>query len=174
MLLAVGRSFRALAVTAGIAWGVTGCRGSHDTSVTERLWVSAMPRSPKTAVRAFITTAAAKQRYAGILIQGSMYRGGYDVFDWKPESDQRVTIRYRQDGLSHALTVRECAPSRGFHACIDITGEPTFAGRYQSRNRWVLRRGKKAADSEEAARDLAAAWLEFEPLVLEALDDVSP
>lgn len=103
-----------------------------------------------------------------MLIQGSLYRGGYDVFSWKNEADGRVALQYLQDGRRHILTIEPCTPSRGFHACIVVGGEPTIAGRYQSRKRWVLRRGQTESDvlTPDA---LAAEWLRLQPEIDEAL-----
>jgi len=163
----VRRLVRTFTVSLGILVGVTSCRGSDDSSVTGRLWVSALPRSPRVPVRSFITTKAAKD-HAGILIQGSLYRGGYDVFTWKNEADGRVALQYLQDQRRHTLTIEPCTPSRGFHACIDVAGEPTIAGRYQSRKRWVLRRGQGEGDALDVPT-LAAAWASLQPDVTEAL-----
>lgn len=109
---------------------------------------------------------------AGLLIQGSLYRGGYDMFDWTREGATEATMRFRQDGRTHRLRWTTCSPSRGFHACIELSGEPSIAGRYQTRDRWVLR-GAPASEGAEGAF-FVAAWSELAPEVEAALDDVAP
>lgn len=131
---------------------VTSCRHTDESSVTERVWVSSLPRSPRVPFRSFATTRAAGDRYYGVVVGGSLYRGGYDVMSWRPAGADGATIRYLQDRRSHSLEFERCTPSRGFHACIEIRGEPGIEGRYQSRRRWVFRSESEEADTPDRAQ----------------------
>jgi hypothetical protein len=149
---------------------IAGCGGGSSAEATERLWVSSVPTNPKARTTAFLTTRTSDGKYIGAFFQGSLYRGGHDVFRWKAQAKNAATVEFLQDGQTARLKFEECKPSRGFDYCIIVHGDPTGAGKYQSRKRWAVRRpGKKTASvgflvetmSELAEDDdeLAAAFL---------------
>jgi hypothetical protein len=139
-----------------------GCGGSSEAAATERLWVSAVPTSPKANLTAFLTTRTSDGKYIGAFFKGSLYRGGHDVFQWNAQSKNAATVKFLQDGQTARLRFESCKPSRGFDYCLVVHGDPTGAGRYQSRKRWAVRRpGKKDAIAStmvlDAMTELAAA-----------------
>ncbi|MCA9650432.1 MAG: hypothetical protein H6712_25215 [Myxococcales bacterium] len=173
---------RSKAMVVGLALGgvlgTASCGGGGAASPTERLWVSGVPTNPKDDLTAFLTMRTEEDRYLGAFFQGTLLRGGHDVFRWTPVGDERAQIEFLQDGKRVALRFETCKPSKGFDHCILVHGDPTGTQRYQSRKRWVVRRpGRKrdatvgmvtqamlelAEDDAElsAALDAAAAVLE--------------
>ena len=121
--------------------GLAGCGSKDDAAATERLWVSSVPTSPKQPVSAFLATKAKDGKFIGAFLNGSLYRGGYDVFTWAPRAGG-ADLTFLQDGAQAHLRFEVCKPSKGFDHCILVKGDPTGAGRYQSRKRWTVRRGK--------------------------------
>ena len=124
-----------------LALGLAACGGKGEATATERLWVSTVPTSPKQPVSAFLATKAKDGKYIGAFLNGSLYRGGYDVFTWVPRSGG-ADLTFLQDGTRARLGFETCKPSKGFDHCLLVKGDPTGTGRYQSRKRWTVRRGK--------------------------------
>ena len=115
-----------------------GC-GEGEVSIGGRLWIDAMPDSPRAPIAAFVVSRPeeGKGRY-GSFYRGSLLRGGHDVFAWREDSDDpsQVTLRLLQDGREVAIRVARCEPSPGFDHCVTLEGDPQGARRYQSRRRW--------------------------------------
>jgi len=132
---------------------LVGCRDGGTPTATERLWVTALPKSPKTTISAFFTTKGPRGRYVGAFFKGSMYRGGHDVFEWTVDGTDTARLRFMQDGSVRKIRLEPCKPSVGFDYCMLVHGDPTGAKRYQSRKRWALRRG--AQDVRSALAQLA-------------------
>lgn len=124
--------------------------------MTERLWVSDVPTSPRTPISAFLVTKTTGDKFVGAFFRGSLYRGGHDVFSWKAARGG-AEVRFLQDGSTARLSFETCKPSRGFDHCVLVSGDPTGARRYQSRKRWNVRRGKVAPSQlvTDALVDLA-------------------
>lgn len=133
-----------------LALGVAGCGGKGEATAAERLWVSTVPTSPKQPVSAFLATKAKDGKYIGAFFSGSLYRGGYDVFTWAPRSGG-ADVTFLQDGSQVRLRFETCKPSKGFDHCLLVKGDPTGAGRYQSRKRWTVRRGASDLPSPQLA-----------------------
>lgn len=121
------------------------CGGSDAATPTDRLWVSAVPTSAKQELSAFVTSRTSEGKYVGAFFRGSALRGSHDVFEWKDDGKSGATLRFLQDGKQAKIRFETCTPTRGFDHCLLVHGDPTGAKKYQSRKRWNLRRGKKAA-----------------------------
>ena len=133
-------SFLAVLVTLS-----AGC-GASEATVTERLWVSAIPKSPKTPITAFATMAGDGDKYLGAFFSGTLLRGGHDVFEWKATGNSTASLRFLQDGTKANIRLETCKPDKIFDYCVNVHGDPTGTVRYQSRKRWVVRRpGKRKA-----------------------------
>jgi hypothetical protein len=126
-----------------------GCGGGADATATERLWVSGVPTNPKERLTAFITTRTGNDKYLGAFFNGSLYRGGHDVFEWVADGKDSAHLKFMQDGRAVKLRIEKCEPSRGFDHCIRLKGDPMGIERYQSRKRWVVRRPGKKRDIAE-------------------------
>jgi hypothetical protein len=122
-----------------VEFGMTGC-GGGDATPTERLWISAVPTSPKTEITAFATMRADGDKYLGAFFRGTLLRGRHDVFEWKDTGKGRASLRFLQDNTTASIRVETCKPTTGFDYCLLVHGDPTGAERYQSRKRWVVRR----------------------------------
>ncbi len=130
-------------LAAGLVAPLAGCGGKPSTDVTNRLWVSAVPTSPRQATTAFAIVDA-RGRNIGVFHQGSLYEAKHRAFNWKARGD-KAQLTLLQDNDTHELRVETCKPTRGFDRCVMLHGDPTGAVRYQSRKRWALR-GRKSAD----------------------------
>jgi hypothetical protein len=126
--------------------GTLGCKGSAEATATERLWVSALPTSPKSPIAAFLTTRTSNGKYTGAFFQGTLLRGGHDVFTWRESGKDTATLQFLQDGRTVHLKIEWCEPSRGFDHCLLLRGDPTGTVRYQSRKRWAVRRPGRRKD----------------------------
>ncbi len=124
-----------------VALGLSGCGSKDNATAAERLWISTVPTSPKAPISAFMATKAKDGKYIGAFFTGSLYRGGHDVFSWSPRSGGADVV-FLQDGSKARLSFEACKPSKGFDHCLIVKGDPTGTGRYQSRKRWSVRRGK--------------------------------
>lgn len=127
-----------------VALGLGGCGSKDDATAAERLWISTVPTSPKQPISAFVATKAKDGKYIGAFFTGSLYRGGHNVFTWSPRSGGADLV-FLQDGSKARLRFESCKPSKGFDHCLMVKGDPTGTGRYQSRKRWAVRRGKAEA-----------------------------
>lgn len=135
-----------------------GCGGAGEATVTERLWVSAVPTNPKARTTAFLATKASDGKFIGAFFQGSAFRGGHDVFTWEDRGKDAASIVFLQDGRKVSLRFETCKPTTGFDHCVLVHGDPTGAKRYQSRKRWRVRRpGKK---KEAGIASVMAAFAE--------------
>lgn len=137
---------------------VSGCR-SEPSSPTERLWVSNIPTDPKAPLTAFLTMRSSEDRYLGAFFQGSLLRGGHDVFQWEDSGNNRARVQFLQDGRRADLRLETCKPTRGFDYCLMVHGDPTGTVRYQSRKRWVVRRPGRKRDA--AAGLVSSVMLEL-------------
>lgn len=131
-----------------VALGLAGCGSKDNATAAERLWISAVPTSPKQPISAFLATKAKDGKYIGAFFTGSLYRGGHDVFTWSPRSGGADVV-FLQDGSKARLRFESCKPSKGFDHCLIVKGDPTGTGRYQSRKRWSVRRGKGEANPSQ-------------------------
>lgn len=132
----------------GSAGLVAGCKGGASTP-TERLWVSGVPTSPKQDMTAFLTMRSddGRDRYLGAFFHGTLFRGSHDVFEWQDTGKERARVRFLQDNREVELRLAPCKPSTGFDYCLEIKGDRTYAGQYQSRKRWVVRRPGRKRDA---------------------------
>lgn len=143
-----------LLISALAAVSLAACGDAPPPSVGDRLWLSGVPAGPRAPVHAF-AIAEVRGRQLGTFYHGSAYRGQHDAFRWRQQGERDAKIEFLQDGKTHKVRVKECTPSRGFDYCIELQGDPTGAGRYQSRKRWAIpRRGNATVDA-------AALMLEF-------------
>lgn len=124
-----------------------GCGGGGSSTVTERLWVSGVPKSPREPLAAFATTHKKGETYLGAFFQGTLYRGGHDVFEWQPSGKSRARLQFLQDGRRVDVRTESCKPSRGFDLCVLVHGDPLGVVRYESRKRWVVKRPGKRKDA---------------------------
>jgi hypothetical protein len=116
------------------------CGRPHDAELTERLWVSELPKNPRQTIGAFVISHV-KNRELGVFYRGSVYRGAHDVFRFRGVAGgAKGTLQLLQDGASHEVHTQTCTPDRGFDHCILLHGDPTGVVRYQSRKRWSLRK----------------------------------
>ena len=145
-----------------------GCGGVVEAEATERLWVSAVPTTAKTSISAFATTRHGDDTYIGAFFTGTALRGGHNAFRWRPTGQARAQLEFLQDGAKVDVRLERCKPTTGFDHCLLVRGDPTGAVKYQSRNRWVVKRpGRRASPAfvfealAEVAQDDAdvSAWL---------------
>lgn len=137
------RSSVVLAFLALVAAAACG-GGSSPATPTERLWVSGVPTSPKAEISAFVTTRQSGGKFLGAFFHGSALRGHHDVFEWHEDGKNGAHLVFLQDGKERDVRFETCTPTTGFDHCLIVHGDPTGAGKYQSRKRWVVRRpGKK-------------------------------
>ena len=136
-----------------------GCGRAPTSEVTNRLWVSSVPTSPRQGTTAFAIVGT-KGRNIGVLHEGSVYESRHRMFSWAARGDN-AKLTLLQSNEAHQIRLEKCKPSRGFDRCVMLHGDPSGAVRYQSRKRWALRgrRGKSAAAGAEA--------LSFEAIVAE-------
>lgn len=131
-----------------------GCGKSPGAKITERLWVSKLPKSPKETVTAFVISDV-KERKLGTFYRGSVYRGAHEMFRWTGD-DGVGKMRLLQDGAEHKIKTESCKPSKGFDHCILVHGDPMGVVRYESRKRWALRKkGDAAPDVEQLMVELS-------------------
>lgn len=129
------------------SFGAVGCGGGGAANTTERLWVSGIPTNPKQELTAFLTMRSDEDRYLGAFFQGTLLRGGHDVFRWTPTGDAKAQIELLQDGKIANLSFESCKPTKGFDYCLMVKGDPTGNVKYQSRKRWVVRRPGRKKDA---------------------------
>jgi hypothetical protein len=149
-----------VAVAALLATGCKGNPGGAEVAVHDRLWLTAVPKSMKTEVGAFIIIRASEAKQYGFLFKGSLLRGYYDTFHWAPEGEGRATMRTIQDDKNHKIRMEPCTADAGFQYCVQMHGDPQGVVRYQSRKRWGLGRPNKLKvlgfDLATELRELAA------------------
>jgi len=156
-----GRSVRALS-SVGLLVGLwaAGCRGHAAEDVTERLWVSGVPKGPRAEMSAFATVRGKGDNYLGAFFHGSAYRGQHEVFRYTPTGPKRARIELLQSGAGREVQVETCPPKLPFDACIVLKGDPTGTERYYSRKSWVVRRpgfgGQSVVDVNVLLHELAA------------------
>lgn len=160
------RMRRAL-TTLGAAWIgaliVVGCGDPGPATATDRLWVSELPTNPRAEITAFVVTRVRGDRHVGAFWQGTVFRGGHDLFEWTSTGKGRATMHFYQDERDRRVRIETCKPSAGFDHCIVLHGDPKGKGRYQSRKRWRLR-GRKRADVPTLTATLAELAAEDEEL----------
>ncbi len=122
----------------------------------DRLWLTAVPKTAKDEVSAFLILRASESTQYGFLFKGSLLRGSYDTFHWAPDGDERAKLTTVQDGRVHKIRVETCEPSAGFHYCVQLHGDPQGTVRYQSRKRWGLGRPKAKLLGFDLAGELQA------------------
>lgn len=128
-----------------------GCTGGAPAPATQRLWVSALPDSPRAQVTAFATVRVEAKNYVGSFYRGSALKGEHQAIRWQPSAERGATITFLHDNATREVTLRPCKPDRGFHHCVRLVGGPYGVERYQSRKRWVLPPGTRAASVLEHA-----------------------
>ncbi|NVB38201.1 hypothetical protein G6O69_37575 [Pseudenhygromyxa sp. WMMC2535] len=147
---------------------ISGCRSAPPAEVSDRLWVSQLPTSPRDRVDAFVVTEVGK-RAGGSFYHGSVYRGAHDSFLWTGKGKSSGVIYILQDQREYPVETKSCTPDRGFDLCIELEGDPKKIVRYQSRKRWAIpRRGSvEALDIPGVVRELAEDDEELEALFIE-------
>jgi|GEM_PF-1318540 len=157
---AMGRTSTLVSLVAlGLVGTASGCSGKGEATAAERLWVSTVPTSPKQPISAFLATKAKDGKYIGAFFTGSLYRGGHNVFTWVPKSGG-AELTFLQDNSKAKLRFETCKPSKGFDHCLLVKGDPTGTGRYQSRKRWTVRRGKSDVAPSQLIPNTIAALAE--------------
>lgn len=162
-------SLSGLSLVGALALALPGCGKAPSTDLTNRLWVSAVPTSPRQATAAFVIVGA-RGRNIGMLHEGSAYEARHRAFGWAPQGKRGEVAHMTllQDNSVHEVRVETCKPSLGFDRCVMLHGDPAGAVRYQSRKRWALRgKGSGAAqapDLRQLLRDLAAEDAALAPL----------
>ncbi len=156
-----------LVLVASVAASLTGCGKPPSAVVTNRLWVSTVPTSPRQATTAF-AIASARGRNIGVFHRGSVYEAKHQAFNWAARGE-RAQLTLLQDNETHELRVETCKPSRGFDRCVMLHGDPTGAVRYQSRKRWAFRDRKSAGvlDFDAVVHELEASDPELSAFVAE-------
>lgn len=161
-----------LGLGAVLVTSLAGCGGGGDEPLPlhNRLWLSKLPTRPSDTVGALVVLAAAEGRAQyGALYRGSLLRGGFELFEWKPEGDGRGRIRLLQDDRLVKIRTEPCRPDVGFHGCVLLHGDPSGVVRYQTRRRWGIKAqgGLPALDVAAELRGLA----EVDPELALALPD---
>jgi hypothetical protein len=135
--------------------GLSGCGKPPPANITERLWVSELPTSPKKDIAGFVISEV-KGKKLGVFYRGSVYRGAHDMFRWTGEKQGKGRMELLQDGSVYRIRTEPCEPSKGFDHCILMHGDPTGKVRYQSRKRWaVKKKGAESLDFDVVVSDLA-------------------
>lgn len=162
-----------LCLTGASVTSLAGCGGGDagPLPLANRLWLSKLPGKATDVVGAMVVLQGAegKAQY-GALYRGSVFRGGFEVFEWLPDGEGRARMRFLQDGKSVKIRTEDCKPDLGFHACVLVHGDPFGVVRYQTRKRWGVRGDVASLDVAaelrgvaEADPDLAAVRLSDEP-----------
>lgn len=138
-------SVKAIVVGSLLGFGAAGCGGGGSAEVTERLWVTDLPTSPKEDFSAFLT-ARSGDDYVGSFYRGSLLRGTHDAFKWHDKGKGKAEIVLLQDDKRLALTLRPCDAVKPFDHCVVVESARTGATKYYSRKRWVVRRPGKRKD----------------------------
>jgi hypothetical protein len=153
-----------------LSWSIAGCMvfaslalsgcGGGTATATERLWISGLPSKPTAKITAFATTRTGDGKYLGAFFEGTVLRGGHDVFEWTSTGTDRATLKFLQDGTKADISWTMCAPTTGFDYCLQMKGDPTGTKKYQSRKRWVVKRPGKRKDASGMALDVMAELAE--------------
>lgn len=158
--------------------GATGCGTTPSTDVTNRLWVSSVPTSPRQGTTAFAIVGT-KGRNLGVLHSGSVYESRHQMFTWTAQGEKAKLVLL-QSNEAHAIRIETCKPSRGFDRCVMLQGDPSGAVRYQSRKRWALRgrsgqsaSGEAAPSFEQIVSELAAEDPDLATMVINANADAN-
>lgn len=134
-----------LGLVASLGVGAAGCGGGGSAEVTERLWVTDLPTSPKEEFSAFLT-ARSGDDYVGSFYRGSLLRGTHDAFKWRAKGKDRADVVLLQDDKKLELRLKPCEAVKPFDHCIVVESARTGATKYYSRKRWVVRRPGKRKD----------------------------
>ena len=163
------RIVSAAALGAMVVISLAGCGGDEGPlPLHNRLWLSALPKKPSDTVGVLVVLQPGKGRpQHGALYRGSLLRGGFELFEWKPEAEGRGRMRLLQDDKLVKIRTESCAPDAGFHACVLVHGDPSGTVRYQTRRRWGVRAEAGALDVAAELRALA----EVDPALAIALPD---
>lgn len=121
-----------------------GCgRGdAADVPLHDRLWLTAIPKKPRDVVGVLAIVRASEQWQYGWLFKGSLLRGVYDTFHWSADGEHKAQMRMIQDDKVYKVRTEACEPSKGFHYCVLVHGDPQGEVRYESRKLWGLTRPK--------------------------------
>ena len=153
----ISRVLAAATLGLTIVTSLAGCGGGDEPlPLHNRLWLSKLPTKPTDTVGAMIVLQAAEGRAQyGALYRGSVVRGGFELFEWKPEADGRARLRLLQDDKLVKIRTEACKPDVGFHACVMLHGDPSGTVRYQTRRRWGVKASAGALDVAAELRGLA-------------------
>lgn len=143
---------------------IPACRSGADATVTERLWVSDLPKNPRAEFTAFVTTRVRDGLFVGSFYGGSLYRGTHQAIRWDAQGARKARVQTLQDERRHNLELKTCEPDKGFHMCVQVKGDRTFAGRYQSRRRWSVKRPGKKGEVLDIPQTLSALAADDERL----------
>ena len=156
----------------GLGVGAAGCGGGGPAEVTERLWVTDLPTSPKEDFSAFLT-ARSGDDYVGSFYRGSLLRGTHDAFKWQDKGKGRADIVLLQDEKKLALTLKPCEAVKPFDHCVVVESARTGATKYYSRKRWVVRRPGKRKDVASGLLDATLVELAEDDEELAAVLDAA-
>jgi hypothetical protein len=134
----------------GVSLATLTCGGDGaetDLPLTNRVWLTQVPKKADDMFGALVVFEARGRRQFGALYRGSIYRGTFELFEWKPDGDEgRAHMRLLQDDRSVKIRTERCTPDAGLEACVLLHGDPLGAVRYQSKRVWGLR-GRPAVTS---------------------------
>ncbi len=142
-----------LTASFGLLSSTVGCGGADDPGISNRLWIDHVPTDKRDELAALLVGPPGDEgRTYGVFYRGTVFRGGFDAFEWiaDPDDAQRATIRILQDESRAELTIERCEPDPKFDACVLLRGEPHGAERYQSRRRWGARGAGSASAKVES------------------------
>ncbi|MCY1061292.1 hypothetical protein [Nannocystis sp. SCPEA4] len=129
-----------VSLTSMAACGEGGDGAENQLPLTNRVWLTHVPKKADDVVGALVVFEAKGRRQFGALYHGSLLRGTFELFEWQPdEHDGRARMRLLQDDKSVKIRTESCDPDHGLDACILLHGDPLGAVRYQSKRIWGLR-----------------------------------
>lgn len=127
----------------GVSLAALTCGGDGaetELPLTNRVWLTKVPKQADDTFGALVVFEARGRRQFGALYRGSVFRGAFELFEWKPDGDEgRAHMRLLQDDRSVKIRTERCDPDPGLEACVLIHGDPLGAVRYQSKRVWGLR-----------------------------------
>ncbi len=142
-----------LTASFGLLSATAGCGGSDEPGISNRLWIDHVPADKRDPLSAFLVgPPGEKGKTYGVFYRGTVFRGGFDAFEWivDPDDAQRATVRLLQDERDVELRIERCEPDPKFDACVLLRGEPHGVERLQTRRRWGARGAGSASSQVES------------------------